>query len=63
MLRACAKINKGLQVVKENSPTASFASIYQNHIMFAKDFSNKIFSPPRHKDTKLKYNKQFFFVS
>jgi hypothetical protein len=37
--------------------------IYQNRIMFAKDLSNKIFSPPRHQDTKLKYNKQFFFVS
>ncbi len=31
--------------------------------MFAKDLSNKIFSPPRHQDTKLNYNKQFFFVS
>jgi len=31
--------------------------------MFAKDLSNKIFSPQRHEDTKLKYNKQFFFVS
>ena len=30
--------------------------------MFAKDLSNKKFSPPRHQDTKLKYNKQFFFV-
>ena len=26
--------------------------IYSNLIMFAKDFSNKIFSPPRHQDTK-----------
>jgi hypothetical protein len=23
-------------------------SLYWNHIMFAKDLSNKIFSPPRH---------------
>ena len=26
--------------------------IYSNPIMFAKDFSNKIFSPPRDQDTK-----------
>jgi hypothetical protein len=37
--------------------------IYQNRIIFAKDLSNKIFSPPRHQDTKLNHSKQFFFVS
>ena len=31
--------------------------------MFAMDLSIKIFSPPRHKDTKFNYNKHFFFVS
>jgi len=38
----------------------TYAQGNQNRIMFAKDLSNKIFSPPRHQDTKLKYNKQFF---
>jgi|GEM_PF-3636255 len=28
--------------------------------MFAKDFSNKQFSPPRHQGTKFKFNKNFF---
>jgi hypothetical protein len=31
--------------------------------MLAKDFSNKIFSPPRHQDTKLINNKHLLFVS
>ncbi len=28
--------------------------------MFAKDLSNKIFSPPRHQDTKFNYNNIYF---
>jgi len=31
--------------------------------MFAKDLSNKIFSPPRLQDTKFNYNKHLLFVS
>ena len=31
--------------------------------MFAQNLSNKIFSPPRHQDTKLNYIKQLLFVS
>jgi hypothetical protein len=37
--------------------------IYLNHIMFAKDSSNKIFLPPRHEGTKFNYNKPLTFVS
>jgi hypothetical protein len=31
--------------------------------MFAKDLSNKIFSPPRHQGTKSNFNKHLLFVS
>jgi len=36
--------------------------IYQNRIIFAKDLSNKIFSPPRHQDAEFNYNKQVLRV-
>jgi len=37
----------------------NLVSIYSNDIIFAKDLSNKRFSPPRHQDTKL-FIKIFF---
>ena len=40
-----------------------FSTYLLKSIIFAKDLSNKIFSPPRHQDTKLNYNKQLLFVS
>jgi hypothetical protein len=31
-----------------NQQSLNLGPIYRNHIMFAQDLSNKIFSPPRH---------------
>jgi len=42
------------QIVLENM---ELVPIYQNRIIFAKDLSSKTFSPPRHQDTKLNYDK------
>jgi len=36
--------------------------IYSDTIMFAKDLSNRIFSPPRHEGTKFNQSKFFLWV-
>ena len=45
-----------LDINSSRSVYVNLVPIYQNRIIFAKNLSNKIFSPPRHQDTKLNYN-------
>jgi hypothetical protein len=45
-----------LDINSYRSVYVNLVPIYQNRIIFAKNLSNKIFSPPRHQDTKLNYN-------
>jgi hypothetical protein len=45
-----------LDINSSRSVYINLVPIYQNRIIFAKNLSNKIFSPPRHQDTKLNYN-------
>jgi len=55
--------NGGQKIFRDSQDCERYlVPIYQYLIMFAEFSSKKIFSPPRHQDTKLKYNKQFFFV-